>query len=159
MHGLVPGGRKVLMKVCTRNYLSQTSTNCQENMTHIFRSFRPFALVATLVVAGACQVTTDAAVPVRASITVGNAQSQPANTVFPTPLGILVIDQYDYGAPNVQVAWTIKSGGGSLSAATTTTSDTGVTSNVYTAGATPGTVTITADVAGVGQITFTETVT
>jgi hypothetical protein len=128
-------------------------------MSHIFRSFRPLGLAAALVVASACQVTTDAAMPVRASITVGNAQSQPAGTVFPTPLGILVINQYDYGAPNVQVTWTITSGGGSLSATTTTTSDAGVTSNVYTAGQTPGTVTITADVAGVGQLTFTETVT
>ncbi|HUQ98918.1 MAG TPA: hypothetical protein VM166_05635 [Gemmatimonadaceae bacterium] len=128
-------------------------------MSRILRSIRPLAVVAGLVVFGGCQVTTDAAVPVRASITVGYGQSQPAGTVFPIPLGIIVVDQYDYGAPNVQVTWKITSGGGSLSAATTTTSDAGVTSNVYTAGQTAGTVTITADVAGVGQLTFTETVT
>ena len=107
----------------------------------------------------ACQVATDKPAPRIAAIQGGNAQTAAAGTAFPTPLAVLVLDQYDFAAPNVQVTWTITSGGGSLSATTTKTNETGIASTVYTAGPTAGPVTIIADIAGIGQLTFTETIT
>lgn len=127
-------------------------------MSRILRSFRSVALLAAFAGVGACSVTSEPPVPRAATITSGNRQTQPAGTVFPVPLGLIVVDQYDYGARNVPVTWTIVSGGGSLSTTSNTTSDAGVASTVYTAGPTPGPVTITADIAGVGTLTFNETV-
>jgi hypothetical protein len=122
------------------------------------RSFRSLALLAAFMGVAACQVTTDKPAPHIAAIQAGNGQTAPAGTEFPTPLGVIVLDQYDFASANVQVTWTITAGGGTLSATSTQTNETGVASTVYTAGPTPGTATITADIAGVGQLTFTETI-
>lgn len=127
-------------------------------MSRKLRSFRSLALLAALVGASACQVTTDKPEPRIAAIQAGNGQTAAAGTQFPIPLGVIVLDQYDFASANVQVTWTITAGGGSLSATSTKTNDSGVASTVYTAGPTPGTATITADIAGVGQLTFTETI-
>jgi hypothetical protein len=108
---------------------------------------------------GACTVSTDKPAPRIAAIQAGSGQSAPAGTQFPVPLGVIVLDQYDFASANVQVTWTITAGGGSLSGTTTKTNEAGIATTMYTAGATPGTATITADIAGVGQLTFTETIT
>ena len=128
-------------------------------MSRTLRSFRSFALLAALTGVAACTVSTDKPAPHIAAIQAGSGQSAAAGTAFPTPLGVIVLDQYDFAAANVQVTWTITAGGGSLSATTTKTNDVGIASTVYTAGPTPGTATIVADIAGVGQLTFTETIT
>ena len=128
-------------------------------MYHTLRSFRSLALVAALVGVSGCKVSTDKPAPHIAAIQAGNGQTAPAGSEFPTPLGIIVLDQYDFASANVQVVWTITAGGGSLSATTTKTNESGIASTVYTAGPTAGTATITADIAGVGRLTFTETIT
>ena len=128
-------------------------------MPRTLRSFRSFALLTAFMGVAACQVTTDKPAPHIAAIQSGDGQSAAAGTAFSTPLGVIVLDQYDFAAANVQVIWTITAGGGSLSATNTKTNETGIASTVYTAGPTPGTATITADIAGVGRLTFTETIT
>ena len=128
-------------------------------MSRTLRSFRSLALLAALVGVAGCQVSTDKPTPHIAAIQAGSGQSAAAGTVFPTPLGVIVLDQYDFAAANVAVTWTITAGGGSLSATTTKTNEVGIASTTYTAGPTPGTATITADIAGVGQLVFTETIT
>src|SRR4051812_38962662 len=122
------------------------------------RSFRSLALLAAFVGVAACRVSTDKPAPRIAAIQAGNGQTAPAGKEFPPPLGGIVLHQYDFASPNVQVIWTITAGGGTLSATNTKTNESGLASTVYTAGPTPGTATITADIAGVGQLTFTETI-
>ena len=114
--------------------------------------------MAAFVGATACQVTTDKSAPSVAAIQAGDKQTLPAMSEF-NPLGVVVLDQYDFAATNVQVTWSITSGGGTLSATNTKTNENGVASTVFTAGPTGGPVKITADIAGVGQLTFNECVT
>jgi acyl-coenzyme A synthetase/AMP-(fatty) acid ligase len=127
-------------------------------MTSTLRSFRSLALVAAFLGSAACQVSTDKAAPRIAAIQAGNNQTMPAGSEF-NPLGVVVLDQYDFAAQNVQVTWTILSGGGTLTATNTKTNENGVASTIYTAGTTGGPVKIVADISGVGQLTFNECVT
>lgn len=122
------------------------------------RSLRSFALVAALLGSAACQVTTDKSAPRVAAIQAGNGQTLPVGSEF-NPLGVIVLDQYDFASTNVPVTWTITSGGGTLSAMNTRTNENGVASTIFTSGPTGGAVRITADIAGVGQLTFSECVT
>lgn len=125
---------------------------------HVSNLLRLTALAGMLVV-GACKLTTDASRPSTLGIVSGDGQTTAAGTPLPSPLGVIVIDQYGFVVPNVTVTWAITSGGGSLSAASTTTDSNGLTSVTYTAGPTPGTATITATVSSIGTLPFTETIT
>lgn len=107
----------------------------------------------------ACTLTTDAPRPQVLAITGGENQETPANTPLPNPLGVIVIDQYGFAMTGITVTWAITSGGGMLSATSTQTDENGSASATYTAGPTAGTATITATVAGIGTLTFTETIT
>jgi hypothetical protein len=108
---------------------------------------------------GACKLTSDAPRPQLLGITAGDAQMAPAGTELQVPLGVIVLDQFSVGVVDVGVTWAITSGGGSLSATSTTTNASGVTSVTYTAGPTPGMATITATVPQIGTLTFKETIT
>ena len=114
-------------------------------------------LAAALVIAG-CSLSTDAPAAQTGAINDGDGQTAPAGTALPTPLSVIVVDQYGFVIENVRVTWDIRSGGGSLSATDTRTNADGVSSVVYTAGPTAGTAVITADIAGVGVLNFTETI-
>jgi len=74
-------------------------------------------------------------------------------------LSVVVIDQYGAAMPNVTVTWAITAGAGSLSATSTTTNANGTASVANTAGPAAGGATITAAVAGIGTVAFTETIT
>jgi hypothetical protein len=115
--------------------------------------------IAGILVVGACKLTSDAPSPRTLGIVAGDKQTTAAGTPLPSPLGVIVIDQYGFAVANVTVTWAITSGGGTLSAATTTTDASGLTSVSYTAGSTPGTATITATVVGIGTLAFTATIT
>ena len=123
------------------------------------RSICLLTLAPALIGVAGCTVSTDASRARAGVIQAGNQQTQPAGTAFPIPLAVLVLDQYNFSAVGVGVTWTITAGGGSLSATSTVTDGNGVAQTVYTAGATAGTATITADIAGVGKLTFSETIT
>ena len=115
-----------------------------------FHALRLLALVAAISVWTACSLSTDAPVAQTAAINEGDGQTAPAGTAFPTPLSVIV--------ENIQVVWAIRVGGGSLSATDTRTNAQGISSVTYTAGPTAGIATITATIAGIGTLNFSETI-
>jgi len=115
--------------------------------------------IAGLLTLGACKLTSDRPKPFTLGIVSGDPQSTPAGTTPPSPLGVIVLDQYGFAAAGVTVTWAITAGGGSLSAQSTTTDVAGLTSVTYTAGPTPGPATITATVTSIGTLTFHVTIT
>lgn len=116
------------------------------------------ALVGMLALVG-CSVTTAPPKPHVLGIVGGDQQTPfpPAGTDFPTPLTVIVIDQYGFASANVTVTWAVTSGGGSVSPATTQTDDNGTASVIFTAGPVAGTATIDATVTSIGTVTFHET--
>jgi hypothetical protein len=129
------------------------------------RPSRPFyvtrllVLLAACLVWSGCQLSTDAPTAQTAAINGGDDQTAPVSTAFPEPLSVIVVDQYGFVMQNIQVTWAVRTGGGTLSATDTKTSADGIASVVFTAGATPGISTITATVAGIGTLNFSETAT
>ena len=123
-----------------------------------FHALRLLALVAAISVWTACSLSTDAPVAQTAAINEGDGQTAPAGTAFPTPLSVIVVDQYGFVMENIQVVWAIRVGGGSLSATDTRTNAQGISSVTYTAGPTAGIATITATIAGIGTLNFSETI-
>ncbi|MFL5639190.1 MAG: Ig-like domain-containing protein [Gemmatimonadaceae bacterium] len=107
----------------------------------------------------ACTLTTDAPRPYILAITSPEPQTTMVGTPLPSPLGVGLVDQYGSAMSDVTVTWAITAGGGTLSATSTQTDGNGRASVTYTAGNTAGTATITATVAGLGTLTFTETIT
>lgn len=78
----------------------------------------------------------------------------PVNTTFPQPLVVEVLDAQNNPVANVPVSWSV-SGAATLSAASTPTGTNGRAQVSVTAGATAGTITVTASVAGFTPVTFT----
>jgi hypothetical protein len=119
--------------------------------------FRLAALIGILALVG-CSVTTAPPKPHILGIIGGDQQAaMPAGTDFPTPLTVIVIDQYGFASANVTVTWAVTSGGGSVSAASTQTDDNGTASVTFTAGPVAGSATIDATVTSIGTVTFHET--
>ncbi|MGC8884733.1 MAG: Ig-like domain-containing protein [Bryobacteraceae bacterium] len=77
----------------------------------------------------------------------------PVNTAFPQPLVVEVLDAQNNPVTNVPVSWSV-SGPATLSAASTPTGTNGRAQVTVTAGATAGTITVTASVAGLNPVTF-----
>lgn len=97
-------------------------------------------------------LSTDAS---RISMVSGDLQSAPVNTVLIHPLVVQVSDGFGNRIPGITVQWTVE-GGGSVSAASTVTDDSGRTSVTRTLGGTAGeqTTQASADLAG-SPVTFT----
>lgn len=129
----------------------------------MLRSLKRSALRAgALVVVGAlfdaCTLNVDVSGPSAVIKDGGDSQTAPINTALPTPLAVLVVNQFGQPLPGITVNWTVTSGGGSVQTPTTT-NEGGVATANYTTGATPGTATINAQVHGLGPVTFTVTIT
>jgi hypothetical protein len=153
---------RLLQRERVFNLLMQAHQFSRTNMQRSFRPFHVTRLVALLVaclVWSGCQLSTDAARAQTAAINGGDAQTAPVNTAFPEPLSVIVVDQYGFVMENVQITWAVRNGGGTLSAIDTRTSADGIASVVFTAGPTAGISTITATVAGIGTLNFSETAT
>jgi trimeric autotransporter adhesin len=95
--------------------------------------------------------------PAALGISAGNTQSGPPGTSF--PISVKVTDASGNPVGGVTVNFAVTSGTATLSAATEITAGDGVASDQVTLGATQGTVTITATIAGLPTQTFTLTVT
>lgn len=87
----------------------------------------------------------------------GNSQTAVVGTALTDSLAILVRTASGQAVRNVPVTWTVVSGGGTLSAATTTSDAEGRTAVAYTAGTTVGPSVVTASVNGVTPIEFQTT--
>jgi|GEM_PF-1278719 len=92
--------------------------------------------------------------PRRLILVSGNNQSAPPNQELSQPLVVRLEDDNGNGVSNRAVSWVIGSGGGSVSATTSTTDDNGEAQVRWTLGPTPGVNTLNAVVSGVGFVTF-----
>lgn len=120
------------------------------------------AVLLALVAAGGCTLDTDVSTGPAGLIKVpeGDEQTAATSTTLPTPLSVIVVNQFGERLPDVTVNWAIASGGGTLSATSTQTDALGVASVSYTTGTTAGQAIIEASVAGgVLSISFSVTVT
>ncbi len=89
----------------------------------------------------------------------GGGQSGTTGTVLPLPLRVSVLDALDQPVAGVTVAWSVVSGGGSVSAASSVSDGQGLASVTVTLGAAPGTQQVRAAVTGLAgsPVTFSET--
>ena len=101
-----------------------------------------------------CSLNTDVSVPGGLIKYSGDQQTGPANMELPTPLGVLVVNQFGERLKNIPVNWSIASGGGSLSSAMTLSDESGLASVTYTTGPTAGQANIKAGAHGVPALTF-----
>jgi hypothetical protein len=118
---------------------------------------RKALFLITFVAATGCSLDTDVAGPA-AIVKISGDQSGPINTTFPTELAVRVVNQFGQPIQGATVAWTVVSGSGAVSAASTTTDASGIAFVTYTSGATTGLVVIRAQVGGVPPLTFNLTV-
>ena len=118
---------------------------------------RKFAVLLALAAASGCSLeATDLSQPVNVVKWSGQpSQAVPTNTPLTAPLQVIVVNTFGQTLPDVTVNWTIVSGDGMLSAATSTTNDGGIASINYTTGPTAGTTAIQARVSGLSPVTFT----
>lgn len=90
------------------------------------------------------------------TIVTGDQQTIQVGAVA-SPLTVRAYSASAQSIENEPVKWAIASGGGSLSATSTLTDDTGAASVTYTAGGAPGTATITATAQSI-RVTFNITI-
>jgi hypothetical protein len=120
---------------------------------------RKAVFLVALAVAAGCTLNTDVMGPAVLIKVSGDGQSAAVNTLFPSELAVVVANQFGEPLAGETVNWRIVSGGGSLSATSVQTNDSGAASVTYTSGATTGSVVIEARVSGVPALTFNLTVT
>lgn len=89
----------------------------------------------------------------------GDNQTGTAGSALATPISVLVTDANNNPVSNVPIAWTVATGGGSVSAPTSTTNAAGVAQVNWTLGGTVGTQTAKAAAGGLtgSPVTFTAT--
>ncbi len=119
-------------------------------------AFRAVAMVL-FALATACTLDTDVSQPAALIRYAGDSQAAPPNTTLPTSLAVVVVNQNGERLKNITVNWSITSGGGSLSASSVLSDDSGQAAVDYTTATAPGTAVITAQVHGLQSITFTAT--
>jgi adhesin/invasin len=116
---------------------------------------------AALVVAAACGDTTFntvSLIPVAVTVsTATNNQSGAVGQPLANPVVVQVTDGAGTGIANVVVTWTVLSGGGSVSSATSTTDVNGNANVIWTLGQIAGTNTLQASIANGATSTITAT--
>jgi hypothetical protein len=100
--------------------------------------FKLLSAAIVIVALAACKLSTDNPVSLTLGAIKGDTQTAAAGTVFPDPMEATVLNQYGFSTEGTTIAWAITSGGGSLSATSTTTDANGITSVTYTAGLSAG---------------------
>jgi hypothetical protein len=116
-------------------------------------------LVIAFVALAGCTLGTDPSRPSTMAIVTGDAQTVAVNTALPDSLSVVVVGAFYEPIGNETVSWTVVSGGGSLSLATSQTDANGVAWTRYTSGAAAGAVKIQAKVSALPPVFFDETVT
>jgi hypothetical protein len=112
-------------------------------------------LVALPLIAGGCLSISEPGGGLAVfSVVSGNNQVVLVNTAASAPLAVRAIDDKIGGLPGVTVQWSIVSGTGTLSATSSVTDETGVTSVNFTAGASAGPVLVRATAEDL-RVTFT----
>jgi ABC-type glycerol-3-phosphate transport system substrate-binding protein len=126
------------------------------------RASSRFLTLATILAAVAVATTcggdaTGPAVPTSITLVSGNGQSGVVGQALPNALVVKVVDASGAGVPGVTVNWSVTSGGGSLSATSTTTDQSGQALVTLTPGPIAGTNTVSATVAQLTPIIFSVT--
>ena len=95
------------------------------------------------------------------AVSAGQAQIAPVSTALPTPLAVLVTDANANPVSGATVNWTVATGGGSVSAASSVSNASGIATIVWTLGASAGTQSVTAASVGLAgsPVTFTASAT
>jgi hypothetical protein len=122
-------------------------------------AFRAAMLVTCSVAIGACTLNTDTSAPSAMVRITGVGQTSPPNTALPEAFGVMVVNQFGEPLSGVTVTWSIISGGGTLSADSSLSDDTGAASVIYTTGPTAGTGIVQANVHGLPPLRFSVTIT
>jgi hypothetical protein len=89
------------------------------------------------------------------AIVEGNGQEGSAGAALPNPLIVRLTDDQDVGIPDRTVVWVVNSGGGTISPSTGMTDAEGFASAEWTLGPAGGSQRVTAQVPGIGTVTFT----
>lgn len=89
----------------------------------------------------------------------GDAQAGGTNLLLASPLGARLADAFGNPIVGAGVTWAVATGGGTLSAPTSTTDAAGIARIGWTLGGAAGVQTVTANAAGLPQLTFTATAT
>jgi len=142
--------------ICDRTLIFVVPSR-KDSMLRAIRHISGLTTLPLLIVAAAvngCTLNTDVSIPGGLIKYSGDQQTGPPNTELPTPLGVLVVNQFGERLKNIPVNWSIASGGGSLSSAVTLSDDSGVASVTYTTGPTAGQANIKAGAHGVPALTF-----
>ncbi|MEZ4415192.1 MAG: Ig-like domain-containing protein [Gemmatimonadota bacterium] len=84
----------------------------------------------------------------------GNSQVGQVSTTLPTSLAARVVDGQGRGVPGIRITWGVASGGGSLSARSSTTDQTGTARSSWTLGGAAGVQRVTAGGGGLTAVTF-----
>jgi len=130
--------------------------------------FRPFnhsvvvravALVIAVAAFSGCTLNTDVTEPGALIRYSGDGQSAAINTQLPSPLQLLVVNQFGERLKSVNVTWSIVIGGGTLSTTASQTDDSGIAEVSYTTGPNAGQAIINAQVHGLRPLSFTATIT
>lgn len=117
-------------------------------------SLRTLAAAFVLALSGCLSIDSPLGGAALVIIVSGNEQTIAPNATTPNPLVVRVFDNAAAPLQGVTVTWTVPSGGGVVSQATTTTDGAGVASTNYTAGAATGTSQVRATAEGL-TVTFT----
>ena len=100
-----------------------------------------------------------AAAPASISVFAGNAQAAPAGSLLPTGLAARVTDAFGNPVAGVTVTWTVTTGGGVATPATSVTDANGVANSSWTLGGLVGAQTLTASALALTPAPFTATAT
>lgn len=103
---------------------------------------------------GGCTLDTDVSEPGGLLKVTSDPQAVAVNAVLANDLTVLVVNQFGERLKNVSVAWGIESGGGSISATSVLSDDSGLASVTYTAGSTAGQAVVSAAVRRVPAVRF-----
>ena len=97
--------------------------------------------------------------PAALTVLEGNGQTGGALQLLPNSIGARIVDAFGNPIAGATVVWTVQAGGGSLAVASGITNVAGIARNSWTLGANIGTQSVSADAAGLTQVTFTATAT